>query len=152
MEAHFYDDISKFYNIAYPFLLRKEVENGLHLSILNALKKNLERYGEESPILCTINERADVKLVSLRTPPYNQILSYTDKLETIDTLINALIQRKEVIPGVLGFKKGVERFSRLWCKKIDVKSKIVMNERIYKLKNIATDTLGKNKFMKATDS
>ena len=152
MEAHFYDNISKFYDIAFPFLLKREVENGLQLSILNSLKKNIARYGEEPPILCTVNEGDDIKLVSLRTPPYNQILSYTDKLQTIDILIDALIQRKDIIPGVLGFKEGAKRFSKLWCRNKGIKAKIAMNERINKLESVAEDTLGNKKFIKATDT
>lgn len=152
LEARFYDDINEFYDIAFPFLLKREVENGLQLSILNSLKKNIERYGEEPPVLCTVNENDDIKLISLRTPPYNQVLSYTDDLETIDLLINALIKRKDNLPGVLGFKEGAKKFSKLWCEIKDVKSKIIRNERLYKLELVAEETLGNNKFSKATDS
>ena len=152
LETRFYENINEFYDIVFPFLLKKEVENGLLLSILNSLKQNNERYGEEHPVLCTVNGDNEVKLVSLRTPPYNQLLSYTDKLETIDILINALIERNNNIPGVLGFKEGVERFSKLWCEKKGIESKIIMNERLYTLKKVAEETLGDNKFIKATDS
>ena len=149
LETRFYENINEFYDIAFPFLLKKEVENGLQLSILNSLKKNIERYGEEPPVLCTVNEGDDIKLVSLRTPPYNQILSYTDKLETIDILVNALIIRNDILPGVLGFKEGVERFTNLWCEKMGLKSQITMNERLYSLKKVVEETLGNNKFIKA---
>ena len=152
MKTTFYEDINEFYDIVLPFLLKKEVENGLLLSILNSLKQNIERYGEEHPVLCIVNGDNDIKLVSLRTPPYNQLLSYTDKLESIDILIDALIKRKDNIPGVLGFKEGVERFSRLWSEKKGIKSKITMNERLYTLKKVAEETLGDNKFIKATGS
>jgi hypothetical protein len=152
LEIRFYENINEFYEIAFPFLLKKEVENSLYLSILNNLKKNIERYGEEPPVLFTVNEGNDIKLVSLRTPPYNQLISYTDKLETIDILIDALVKRKDNIPGVLGFKEGVQRFSKLWREKMGLKSKITMNERLYMLKKVAEETLGNNKFIKATDS
>jgi ribosomal protein S18 acetylase RimI-like enzyme len=152
IETRLYEDINEFYDIAFPFLLKREVENGLQISILNSLKKNIERYGEEPPILCIVDDDDDIKLISLRTPPYNQVLSYTDDLETMDILINALIKRKDSLPGVLGFKEGAEKFSKLWCEIKDVKSKIIRNERLYKLELVAEETLGKNKFIKATDS
>ena len=41
MEAKFYEDINEFYDLAYSFLLEREVENGLQFSILNSLKKNI---------------------------------------------------------------------------------------------------------------
>lgn len=152
MIVSFYDDLDEFYEIAFPFLLKREVENGLQLSILNSLKKNINRYGNENPVLCTINKRDNIKLISLRTPPYNQILSYTNELETIDTLVDALNKRNVELPGVIGYKKGVERFTKLWCKIKGVKSQIIRNERLYKLEHIVEETLGKNKFIKATDS
>ncbi|MBY8989788.1 MAG: GNAT family N-acetyltransferase [Candidatus Lokiarchaeota archaeon] len=151
-DARFYKDINEFYEIALPFLLKKEVENGLQISILNSLKNNIEKYGKEAPILCTVSIDDEIKLVSLRTPPYNQILSYTDELKTIDVLIDALNKVKPGIPGILGFTEGAKRFSKLWCKRNGLKSKIVMNERIYKLESVAEDTLGNKKFIKATDT
>ena len=108
MEAKFYDDINKFYNLAYPFLLKYEVENGLLLGILNSLKKDFHRYGQENPILCTIIEVDEVKLISIRTPPYNQILSHTNELDAINTLVEALDNQEAELPGVLGFKKGAD--------------------------------------------
>lgn len=151
MEAKFYGDLNDFYNVATLFLLEREVENGLLISILNSLKKNIHRYGQVKPVMCSIIKGNDLKLISLRTPPYNQLLSYTDELETIDILVKALIKQEIELPGVLGFKKGVERFVNLWCKKRGVKSQITMNERLYRLKKVAEETIGENKFIKATD-
>ena len=151
MEAKFYEDINEFYDLAYSFLLEREVENGLQFSILNSLKKNINRYGQEKPFLYAIYENDNVKLISLRTPPYNQILSYTSELKAIDSLVDALNKQRVELPGVLGFKEGVEKFAILWCKKRGVISQITRNERIYKLEHVAEVTLGKNKFIKAVD-
>ncbi|MFX1488359.1 MAG: GNAT family N-acetyltransferase [Promethearchaeota archaeon] len=149
--TRFYDDINQYYELVYPFLLQKEVENGLPLSLIDTLKKDLERYGEDPPVLCTVNKDDNIILISLRTPPYNQILSYTEDLEAIDILVNELNRRFSEIPGVLGFKEGAERFAKLWCETKTVKFKIAMNERLYKLTHVAEETLGKHQFIKATD-
>ncbi|MFX0030600.1 MAG: GNAT family N-acetyltransferase [Candidatus Hermodarchaeota archaeon] len=150
-DTAFYKDINEFYDIVLPFLLKKEVENSLQISILNALKINMERYGKEPPILCTVSINDEIKLVSFRTPPYNQVLSYTDELKTIDILIDTLGKTTTEIPGVLGFKEGAKRFNQLWCKKNKIKSKISLNERLYKLEKVAPNTLGNKNFIKATD-
>lgn len=152
MRAKFYEDINDFNNIASSFLLKHEIENGLLLSLLNSLKKNIHRYGQENPVLCAVFEGNDVKLITLRTPPHNQILSFTDDLETINTLVEALFKQEIELPGVLGFNKGVERFVRVWCKKKGVQSQLIRNERIYKLEHVVEETIGKNIFIKATDS
>jgi RimJ/RimL family protein N-acetyltransferase len=149
--TRFYDDINQYYELVYPFLLKREVENGLPLSLIDTLKKDIERYGEDPPVLCTVNRDDNIILISLRTPPYNQILSYTEDLEAIDILIKKLNRKYSEIPGVLGFKEGAERFAKLWCEIKAVKFKLAMNERLYKLTHVAEETLGKHQFIKATD-
>jgi predicted GNAT family acetyltransferase len=150
MKVEFYEDVRKFNELVFPFLLNCEAENNLLFSILNVLKEDLYRYGDKKPTLSFITENDNIKLVSIRTPPHNQILSYTDNLQTIDVLVDSLIKRNINIPGVLGIKEAAEEFVKLWCRKKEIKVKLVTNERIYKLEHVAKKTLGKNKFIKAT--
>ncbi|MFX1594700.1 MAG: GNAT family N-acetyltransferase [Promethearchaeota archaeon] len=147
MDVKFYNDIPEFYNLVLDFLLEKEAENNLLFSILSTLKINPKRYGEENPILITVNQDDEIKLVSLRTPPYNQIISYTRELNPIDLLVNKLLQRNIEIPGVIGFKEGVERFIYLWCKNKNLKSQLVRNERVYKLGKVVKEILGSKVFI-----
>ncbi|MHA1878456.1 MAG: GNAT family N-acetyltransferase, partial [Promethearchaeota archaeon] len=93
-----------------------------------------------------------LKLISLRTPPFNQILSYTNDLGSIDALVDALNKKIIELPGVMGNKEGAEKFAKFWCKGKAMKPNLTMNERIYKLKKVAEDTLGDRKFIKADDS
>ncbi|MFX1302677.1 MAG: GNAT family N-acetyltransferase [Promethearchaeota archaeon] len=147
MEVKFYEDINKFYNLVYDFLVKKEAENNLIFSILNTIKINPKRYGEEKPILITVSEKSDLKLVSLRTPPYNQLLSYTDDLKSIDILAEILLQKKMELPGVLGLKEGAKKFAQLWCENKKLKSQLIRNERVYKLEKVAAETLGSRDFI-----
>ena len=94
MEAKFYTDINEFYDLAYSFLLKKEVENGLLLSILNSLKENIQRYGEVMPLLFALKEEGEVKLISLRTPPHDLIISYIDDLNGIEILVEELLKQQ----------------------------------------------------------
>ena len=152
MKVEFYDDVNRFNELVFPFLLKYEAENNLLFSILNVLKEDLYRYGDKKPILTFITENDNIKLVSIRTPPHKQILSYTDNLQSIDVLTDVLIKKNIDIPGVLGFKEGAEKFVKLWCEKKGIKSKLINNERIYKLEHVEETTLGKKKFVKATKS
>lgn len=152
MEAKFYQDINKFYNLVLSFLLNNEAKNNLLFSILNAIKINPKRYGEEKPILITISENNEQKLISLRTPPYNQLLSYTDDLRSIDILAEELLQKNMELPGVLGLKEGAKRFTQLWCEKKKLKSQLIRNERVYKLEKVAEETLGDRDFIIGTEA
>ncbi len=151
MELKFYEDINNFYNLVYDFLIKKEAENNLIFSILNIIKINPKRYGEEKPILITVSENNDLQLVSLRTPPYNQLLSYTDDLKSIDILAKTLLQKKMELPGVLGLKEGAKKFAQLWCENKKLKSQLIRNERVYKLEKVMEETIGDRDFIIGTE-
>lgn len=150
MKAQFYEDIYEFYDLAFPFLLKREVENGLLLSILNYLRGNIHRYGKEMPLLLALMEGDEIKLIVLRTPPHNLIISHTDDMISIKVLIKELLKRKEELPGVLSFKEAAVKFAKLWCEKKSLKLQVLRNERIYKLEEVSKDTLGNKKFTVAT--
>ncbi|MFX0022108.1 MAG: GNAT family N-acetyltransferase [Candidatus Hermodarchaeota archaeon] len=150
MKVKFYDDINVFYDLASPFLLINEVENGLLLAILNSLKKNIQRYGKEKPILLTITKDNEIQLITIRTPPQDLLISYTDDLNTIEILIDELLKRKEILPGILSFNEAADKFKEMWCQKTSLKPQLLRKERIYSLNAVSEDTLGKNRFCVAT--
>jgi predicted GNAT family acetyltransferase len=152
MKAIFYDNISKFYDLALPFLLEKEAENNLLLGLLNIIKDDPYRYGEDFPVLTSVFDKKKLKLITLRTPPFNQVLSYTDDLRTIEILVDALNNKGYKIPGVLGQNDAVGRFRELWCKEKNLRAKLTMNERIYKLESVAEETLGSRVFKLADNT
>ncbi|MFX1338877.1 MAG: GNAT family N-acetyltransferase [Promethearchaeota archaeon] len=152
MKVEFYEDINEFIDLAFPFLLKNEAENNLAFMILNSLKENLHRYGDYKPHLITVSENDEIKLISFRTPPYNQFISYTDILITVDLLIEELIKKNAILPGVLGFKKGAERFAKLWCMRNGLKPQLVRNERGHKLIQIAEETIGNRTFIIGTEA
>jgi len=151
MKVEFYEDINEFTYLVFPFLLKNEAENNLLFMILNSIKENLYRYGDYKPYLITLSENDDIKLVSIRTPPYNQLISYTEDLKTIDILAEELIKNKVDLPGILGFKEGVNRFVKLWCEKKGLKPYLARNERGYKLIEVAEETIGNRIFIVGTE-
>lgn len=146
METRFYEDIDEFYKVAYPFLLEHEAENNLPLAILISLKKNIEIYGKEKPLLFSLTNAKIIELIVLRTPPYDLIISYTDDLSTIELLTEELTKRGEKLPGVLSFKEAANKFARQWCEKNSLKYNLFRKERIYKLVKVSEETLGHRKF------
>ena len=136
--------------IVFPFLAKREAENNLMLAILNALKKDIQKYGQEKPLLFLISENNQIELVSIRTPPHDLLISCTDDLDTIDLLINELMQRGETLPGILSFKHAADKFAKIWARKHKLKLELLRNERVYKLEKVAKNTLGSKKFVNAT--
>jgi len=146
MEPRFYDNIDEFYDVAFPFLVKHEAENNIHLSIINSLKNKIDVYGNEYPLLFTIVETNIIKLVVLRTPPHDLLISYTEDLNTIEILVEELTKRCEKLPGVLSFNAAADLFAEKWCEKNSLKYDLFRKERIYKLKKVSEDTLGHRKF------
>ncbi|MFW9897498.1 MAG: hypothetical protein ACFFD7_16960, partial [Candidatus Thorarchaeota archaeon] len=152
MKATFHNDIGKFYDHVFPYLIRNELENSLPLSILKSLKTNIHRYGKESPILFSLTKDKSIKLVSLMTPPFDIIISYTEDLDSIEILVEELTKREVFLPGVLSFKEAANKFTKLWCEKNSLESKLLRRERIYKLTEVSEETLGNKNFSVATKS
>lgn len=147
MKVEFHDDPESFYDFVKPFLVDHEAENNIILAILNTIIESPERYGKEKPDLITVMENEDMKLVLIRTPPFNPILSYTDDISTIDFLIEEFIKKGVEVPGLLGCKEIAKKFVELWCEKKDLSYKVVMNQRIYKLQNVSEEALGNREYV-----
>jgi len=150
MEARFYEEVDDFYDIAYPFLLAREAENNLLLTILISLKENFHDIEKERPLMFSLKDSDDVKLISLRTPPHDLLISYTDNLDTIEVLVEELLKRNEKLPGVLSFKEAADKFAKLWCEENSLKPNLFRKERIYKLVEVSKDTIGKRQFSVAS--
>ena len=147
MEIKFYEFINEFYELVLKFLVNREAENSLLFSILNTIKINPSRYGEEKLILIIATEIEEIKLIALRTPPFNLALSYTDDIDSISALTKELLKRNMKLPGVIGFKAGAEEFGKLWCNSKNLQLRLLRNERIFMLQKVAKETLGKKQFI-----
>lgn len=150
MRAAFYEDINEFYNKAFSFLVKHEVKNSLPLTILNSLKLNIQKYGKEPPLMFSLGENGFIKFISLMTPPRDLIISYTDDLNNIEILVEELFKKNVYLPGVLSFKEAADKFTKLWCEKNSLESKLLRRERIYKLTKVSEATLGNKHLSVAT--
>ncbi|MFX0211985.1 MAG: hypothetical protein ACFFDT_38780, partial [Candidatus Hodarchaeota archaeon] len=152
MKITFHSDITKYCDLCFSFLAKNEAENNLLFGILNNLKINPQTYSEEHGLtLVSITVKGVLKLVSIRTPPFNQVISYTENLATIPFLVQELSNKKPDIPGILGFKEGALRFGQLWSKKHNKALHLDMHERVYQLEEVNPITLGSHEFEPATE-
>ncbi len=119
----------------YSLLEKREAENNLPLSLLRSLENNLYQYSDEDPLFFGIYTNQKLSSIALRTPPYNLIITKSDKVELVE-LNNFLKNENLQIPGVLGPKKEAEIFSKLYCNERGLASKLRTAERIYKLNKV----------------
>jgi RimJ/RimL family protein N-acetyltransferase len=150
MKINYHTDVNKFLALCTPFLIEHETENNLLFGILNTLREDIHHYSKEClPELISITLEDEVKLIAIRTPPFNQLISYTENLKTIYFLVDELIKRNPILPGILGFNDGALLFSQLWAERTSSKFILSMHERIYRLTKVNPKTLGPNVFTHA---
>lgn len=144
-----HQDPNEFLEKSKDFLLKHEIENVLLFSILDSLKEDLHTYGEEDPLFISLEKEGKLCLIALQTPPHNLLHSYTEDLDSIDFLAKELLKWDCSFPGVLGFKKGVDKFVELWKLEKSLNAEVEMYERCYKLQDVNPETLGEREFKKA---
>ncbi len=144
-----HQDMNEFLERSEDFLLEHEIENVLFFSILDSLKEDLHTYGEEDPLFISLEKEGKLCLIALQTPPHNLLHSYTEDLDSIDYLAKELLKRDCSFPGVLGFKKGADKFVETWKSEKSLNAEVEMYERCYKLQDVNPETLGEREFKKA---
>jgi GNAT superfamily N-acetyltransferase len=150
MEAKFYENVEEFYEISFPYLLKHEAENNLLLTILISLNQNKEQYEEEAPLLFSLKDNKNIKIIALRTPPHDLIIAYSDTFEAIDILVDELYNRKIKLPGVLSFKEAADTFAKLWSEKNSIRCNLLRKERVFKLIEVSEEYIGDNDFSVAS--
>lgn len=129
-------DVGVFLDRAGRFLREQEAEHNLMLGICSNLRANPRAYGDDSPYFFVIEDAVEggkVVAASLRTPPFNLILSESEKPEAISLVAAELFRRGESLPGVIGPKLLALAFARCWSALTERLFRIATEMRIYKL-------------------
>jgi predicted GNAT family acetyltransferase len=151
MEVTFHENIERFYDLAFKFLLEHEPSNALLFSILNTIKINPFRYGKEKALLMDVSKRGEIKFIALQTPPHNLVLSYSEEPNALKYLIESMLDRHIELPGVLGPAQLTKTFVELWYHEKRLEPRLVMNERLYKLNNVEEKYLGNHEFIESDE-
>ena len=71
---------------------------------------------------------------TMRTPPFNQVLSLTHDLEAVDLIVDAVSDAS--LPGVLGPTEAAARFANLWTDRTGSAARLATRERIFRLERL----------------
>lgn len=139
MEVRSYVSAQEFWDAHQAVLLEREPENILILSLL--LRLAAGTYKCDNPSLVAMIQGDRPVLLSLRTPPYYQILAHCMDAASIPTLVDWLALQTPDLPGVLGPKNAVAEFCRLWERRTGKLMVVAMAERIHCLYQVESSTL-----------
>jgi uncharacterized protein len=132
-----FSDAGRFLQRVQPFLLRREAEHCLILGLLDGLRAG-EQWGDEPPLMATVEERDEVTAVVLMTPPRNLILSWIADDSTIDAIAHELHAKGVTLPGVNSSADVAARFARKWSQLSGDAVRTEMEQRIHQLSRVTT--------------
>lgn len=132
-----YTDAAAFYRCAEPLWMRSEAAHCLSLGITTTLIDHPERFAATQRYMATVeDERGEVVVVALRTPPRDVILSQTDQPEALDALVTHLHAFYGTIPGVQAALEVGRQFAEKWSAVTKVSYELYLPERIFQIEQV----------------
>jgi ribosomal protein S18 acetylase RimI-like enzyme len=127
--------VDEFLAAAGDFLEAREAENNLLFGIASFVRTSPELLTDGPATFATVTD-ADGRVVAatLRTPPHNQVLSWTVELGAVDVLVEGL--RDVPLPGFLGPTEPAARFAARWTDVTGQPARVQVAERIFRLERV----------------
>jgi len=139
MKVTFYTDTRAFRARTLDSFLQQEAFNGLILGLTENVMVHPERYAPDVLRAVVEDDRGQLVLSALMTPPHNLILhaAQEDGLgEAQEALADALQSAGRPVPGVNGPAQLSGAFARLWAQRTGQTAALAMHERVYELRRV----------------
>jgi predicted GNAT family acetyltransferase len=132
---HRLDTVDEFLALTGNFLAEREAEHNLLWGISSGVRDHPEIYAEGTPSFGAVTDAGGrIFAATLRTPPFNQVLSEVDDLEAVDRIVDALVD--EPLPGVLGPTEAAARFASRWAERTGHRARRATAERVFRLDRV----------------
>lgn len=128
-----------FYERALPFWMQNEAANCLSIGITWVIVNHPERFAEAEaePYLAMVeDERGEVVMTALRTPPRDVILSLCDHPIAIEKLVADLHTIYDTLSGINAEIEVGRSFAEQWGELSDVGYRLNMPERIFQIERV----------------
>ena len=155
MKAIHYQDPAIFHKDIVEILIRREAENNLVLGILANIIAG--EYSDTQPLMAVYQDRDEVEVIALCTPPWPVLISYQNPAPPEHILRAMLLDMQETLQedftGLSGNKEFVSSLVSLWEKDTGRKATLKMAMRIYKLEEVVpvSDVSGRMRKMEEID-
>jgi len=127
--------VHEFLAVAGAFLAEREAENNLLFGISSSVRDTPDLFAEDPPRFATVaDDSGRIVAATLRTPPHNQVLSWTGDMDAVDALVDVL--RDEQLPGLLGPTAAAARFASRWTDATGQNARVEVAERIFRLSTV----------------
>jgi GNAT superfamily N-acetyltransferase len=133
VKANRHEGVADFVAAAGAFLESREAEHNLILGLCTNISRHPDLVADRPPRFLTVtDEGGTVLAASIRTPPFNQVLSEMAG-ELAELLADALADDGDTLPGVLGPTDAARRFVDRWKDRTGLAAERVLAERIFRL-------------------
>lgn len=125
------DGAGAFLERAGDFLVAREAEHNLMLGVAAQVRSMPDHFADP-PSFGVVTDAAErVLAATMRTPPFNLVISEVDDGAAIDLLAEKLAGDR--LPGVSGPKEVVARFAERWSALTGRRTRVDLSERIFRL-------------------
>jgi predicted GNAT family acetyltransferase len=145
-------DVASFTERASPLLLAHEAHNNLLLGLCGELRQNLRIYGDEPPVLRTVEDAGRVALAAVQTPPHRLLLSHCHDARAVATLAEDLHAEGRALPGALGPRPVAEAFAQHWGQRTGQRVVPGTDQRIYQLTRLRPPAPAPGHMRRATEA
>jgi hypothetical protein len=138
-------DPDRFLTEAEALLLEDEPRHNLIIGLAQTIRSNPAAYPEHAFWL--VRRDDDVVGAALRTPPNNLVLARPRDASALPALAK---QIDESLPGVIGAVPEVDGFASAWCEHRRVSSRVVFEQGVFVLRQLAPVPRARGAFRDAT--
>ncbi|MBL4716604.1 MAG: hypothetical protein JKX95_08210 [Bacteroidia bacterium] len=144
----------EFLETSQSLLEAKEAENNLILGLATTLVRDINYYGDNQPLFISVLNMGKCVGACLQTPPRNLILyaELENSGSCIYQLCKYLVDNKIEIPGVIGPKDIVQKFTKTWASFRKVSCRIQVDEMVYKLAMVNKVSISQGKLRQAIEA
>jgi uncharacterized protein len=134
MEVRRVTDPLEFLADATRFLIADEPRHNLIFGIAGTLRDRPGHYPDFR--LWLVEDDGQVVGAALRTPPFNLVLAQPAERTALPALADALTDDEHELPGVVAASPEVDDFAAEWEARRNVKRRLRMASRIYRLRDV----------------
>ena len=125
-------DATRFLHDASPLLLADEARHNLILGLADAIQGSPDVYPDH--FFWLVRDNGAVVGAAMRTPPHNLIIARPRDDEALSALADHIA---ETLPGVVGAVPEVDVFAAAWCERRQGARRVVFEQAIYALREVA---------------
>ena len=147
-----FKNASQYYQKVKSFLIQQEATHCLLLGIAKSLSNSAERNALDRPYLAVVEDKQNILVTAIRTPPRKLILSRAIAPEAVEAIARDLATYSQLIPGVIAPKSEAQTFIDTWQDLTGQSCELDVAMRVHQLETVQPITNAAGKLRLAVES